>query len=482
MEDTILLGVEEVLTNLVTRYKTLSTDNSLSHNTLKEFDTELNDFINTYAKIKNLKASITAQELEIQLSEYKILIQDFQNRLNDGSIVGQNGTNGADGLSAYQVAVNNGFAGSQSQWLESLKGSNGLNGTNGADGQNGIDGKDFTYADFTPEQLALLKGEKGQDGTNGTNGIDGTHGLDGDDGLSAYQIALNNGFVGSEIEWLESLKGADGQNGIDGKDFTYADFTPEQLALLKGADGQNGLDGKDGVNGTNGKDFTFDMFTPTQLELIASLVTVDLTSILTRITDLETQIIALGGSVTPPAVEPTYFYGYDIVAPKVSFVVNPLDDSSTYTIESGFYKSLPYRRKIQTPYKIDSNVTTVDVVYLYDGKSSVDSIQNGFKAISSYGSNFSNYNYQLFKIENGVEIPLELIEDVNNVYGCDGGMTPTTHLFYVAEACYLGSDYTSLEDYFIYYRTTYTNTVTASNLLGENLNSVDSLVITEYLG
>lgn len=46
-------------------------------------------------------------------------------------------------------------------------------------------------------------------------------------GKSAYEIAVANGFVGTEAEWLESLKGK------DGKDFTYADFTPEQIAELQ---------------------------------------------------------------------------------------------------------------------------------------------------------------------------------------------------------------------------------------------------------
>ena len=31
--------------------------------------------------------------------------------------------------------------------------------------------------------------------------------LHGKDGKSAYQIALDNGFVGTEQEWLDSLKG-----------------------------------------------------------------------------------------------------------------------------------------------------------------------------------------------------------------------------------------------------------------------------------
>lgn len=51
------------------------------------------------------------------------------------------------------------------------------------------------------------------------------------DGLSAYEIAVKNGFVGTEIEWLESLKGDAGESGVNGTD---------------GKDGTNGQDGEDG--------------------------------------------------------------------------------------------------------------------------------------------------------------------------------------------------------------------------------------------
>lgn len=49
-------------------------------------------------------------------------------------------------------------------------------------------------------------------------------------GKSAYEIAVEHGFVGSEEEWLESLKGSngeDGLNGEDGKDFidSYEAYT-----------------------------------------------------------------------------------------------------------------------------------------------------------------------------------------------------------------------------------------------------------------
>ena len=39
--------------------------------------------------------------------------------------------------------------------------------------------------------------------------IAGAGGIQGKDGKSAYQIAVKNGFIGTESEWLESLKGDD---------------------------------------------------------------------------------------------------------------------------------------------------------------------------------------------------------------------------------------------------------------------------------
>ena len=155
---------------------------------------------------------------------------------------------GKDGKSAYEIAVENGFVGTEIEWLESLK---------GADGKNGIDGKNG--ADGTP----------GQDGIDGQNGADGQDGVNGSDGKSAYEIAVENGFVGTESEWLESLKGSDGRDGVDGKD--GADGQPGK----DGIDGQNGADGQDGVNGSDGKSAYIIAvehgFTGTETEWLASL-------------------------------------------------------------------------------------------------------------------------------------------------------------------------------------------------------------------
>lgn len=64
----------------------------------------------------------------------------------------------------------------------------------------------------------------------------------GANGLSAYEIAVQNGFVGDETAWLGSLKGATGAPGTPG------------TAGTTGAPGTPGTQGAPGTNGTDGKD------------------------------------------------------------------------------------------------------------------------------------------------------------------------------------------------------------------------------------
>lgn len=60
----------------------------------------------------------------------------------------------------------------------------------------------------------------------------------------------------------QGLPGPQGIPGEKGDPFTYADFTPEQLAALKGPKGDTGEPGKDGKDG---KAFTYSNFTEAQL-------------------------------------------------------------------------------------------------------------------------------------------------------------------------------------------------------------------------
>ena len=73
--------------------------------------------------------------------------------------------------------------------------------------------KDRVEAVVTAAENGEYDGADGQDGRDGTNGQDGA---DGEDGASAYEIAVDNGFVGTEQQWLASLKGETGATGAKG--------------------------------------------------------------------------------------------------------------------------------------------------------------------------------------------------------------------------------------------------------------------------
>lgn len=77
------------------------------------------------------------------------------------------GGGGADGKSAYEIAVENGFEGDETAWLKSLKGEKGDAGAQGATGPRGPQGE---------------KGEQGPKGDTGPAGADGKPGADGDPG------------------------------------------------------------------------------------------------------------------------------------------------------------------------------------------------------------------------------------------------------------------------------------------------------------
>lgn len=79
---------------------------------------------------------------------------------------------------------------------------------------------------YTPQVMDTLLADMEEIQTAG--------GVSGPAGKSAYEIAVENGFDGTAVEWLASLKGADGADGANGAD---------------GADGVNGTDGADGADG-----------------------------------------------------------------------------------------------------------------------------------------------------------------------------------------------------------------------------------------
>lgn len=104
--------------------------------------------------------------------------------------------------------------------------------------QNEEDGKTYTY-NVNNEVNELTGKWRVLEGSGG-----------GTAGKSAYEIAVDNGFVGTETEWLESLKGSDGDKGDNGTT-PHIDGTTKHwfigdtdTGIL--AQGTNGKDGKDG--------------------------------------------------------------------------------------------------------------------------------------------------------------------------------------------------------------------------------------------
>ena len=123
-----------------------------------------------------------------------------------------NGANGEKGSSAYQIAVEQGYQGSESDWLSSLKGD---------------------------------KGEKGNTRAKGNPGQDGA------EGKSAYAIAVEHGYEDSEEKWLLSLKGEKGDTGERGEKGEKGDPGDRGLQGVpgeKGEKGDAGVAGKDGFS------------------------------------------------------------------------------------------------------------------------------------------------------------------------------------------------------------------------------------------
>ena len=132
--------------------------------------------------------------------------------------------------SPYDVYVDNGGTLSQTQWLESLKGKDGVNGA-------------------SAYQIYLQHGGSLSE-TNWLNSLKGA------DGWSAYQIAkANDPSIGTQEEWIASLKGDKGDKGDNGKsayqlavDAGYTGTQEEWITSLKGEKGERGDKGETGAS------------------------------------------------------------------------------------------------------------------------------------------------------------------------------------------------------------------------------------------
>ena len=123
---------------------------------------------------------------------------------------------------------------------DGTNGLDGQDGQDGADGQDGLDGQDGANGQDGQDGLA---GADGQDGADGVNGQDGQNGTNG---KSSYEIALDHGFVGSELDYLSSLQGQQGLTGAQGP------LGPQGPQGIQGVQGDQGIQGPVGPQGPAG--------------------------------------------------------------------------------------------------------------------------------------------------------------------------------------------------------------------------------------
>lgn len=93
---------------------------------------------NFVAPIYQFRSGATHQTVGAALDDLDGRVTSLEQ--NPGSGSGTPGPRGADGLSAYEVALANGFQGNEQDWLASLKGEPGVQGPAGTDGVDGTAG------------------------------------------------------------------------------------------------------------------------------------------------------------------------------------------------------------------------------------------------------------------------------------------------------------------------------------------------------
>lgn len=157
--------------------------------------------------------------------------------------------------------------------VDYYKGEPGEQGIPGKDGKTPVKGVDY----FTDAEITEIKDEIAEKVQVGAKG---------EDGKSAYQLAVEAGYEGSEADWLASLKGTDGRNGIDG------------------INGTNGKDGKTPVKGV-------DYFTTAEINEIeeGAAAKVDLSNY-AKTADLST--VATSGSYNDLSDKPSIPEPYEL--------------------------------------------------------------------------------------------------------------------------------------------------------------------------
>lgn len=238
--------------------------------------------------------TVVREEDRVAAEAAALRAEDAARRAEEAANGGGGGP-GTPGKSAYEVAVDEGFVGDVVAWLASLVGPPGATTIEGIEGlREELDGKAASTAVEPKRDPGSSSGERAVGYANGEptvftvhtspntstiakrgaagtlmvgNPTAETHAANkryvdeaiagvsagaGTPGKSAYEIAVENGFVGTEAEWLASLEGTDGATTIEGIEGLRAELdlrvtTKTGASTLAGVAGWTGGAGQDGV-------------------------------------------------------------------------------------------------------------------------------------------------------------------------------------------------------------------------------------------
>jgi len=181
---------------------------------------------------------------------------DFMNLAEDvdAALATVDGGGGGDGASAYEVAVANGFVGTEAEWLESLVGADGAQGPQGDPGPQGIQG---------PQGPQGIQGPQGDTGPQGPQGIQGPQGEPGVDGIDGGAGSIgpkgdkgDTGDTGPQgpqgPTGATGPAGADGAQGPQGIQGPQGETGPQGPPGLDGGAGSVGPQGPQGIQGPQG--------------------------------------------------------------------------------------------------------------------------------------------------------------------------------------------------------------------------------------
>lgn len=178
-------------------------------------------------------------------TEGAVISADEVSVSEDGSAAASVGEDLPRGKSAYEIAKENGFDGTEAEWLASLKGAPGAAGANGKDGENGKtpyvgeNGNWYIGENDTGKPSRGAKGEPGTDGVTPTFGIESVE--TGEPGTDA-EVTMTGDAPNHGLKFVIP-RGDKGDKGDTGSPGAKGD---------KGEPGAKGVPGSPGAKGDKG--------------------------------------------------------------------------------------------------------------------------------------------------------------------------------------------------------------------------------------